>query len=56
MLVNMLWFHGRTTDLVRTQPVVLAQDWAQESITGQRAVEKQSRVDLLAPLPLWKMV
>ncbi len=55
MLVNALWFHGRATDLFRTQPMVLAQDWAQESITGQRAVEKQSRPDLLAPLPLGKM-
>jgi len=56
MLVNTICFRGRTTDLVRTEPVVLAQDWAQESITGRRAVEKQGRVDLLAPLPPWKMV
>jgi len=55
MLVNTLCFHGRTTDLVRTEPVALAQSWAQESITGQRAVEQQNRIDLLAPLPLWKM-
>ena len=38
-----------------TKPVELAQDWAQESITGQRAAEKQNRTDLLPPLPLWKM-
>lgn len=56
MIVNTIWFRGQTTDLVRTEPVVLAQDWARESITGQRAVEKQGRIDLLAPLPLWKMV
>lgn len=55
MLVNALWFHGRTSDLVRTKPVELARDWAQESITGQRAVEKQKRIDVLPPLPLWKM-
>ena len=55
ILVNMLWFHSRTIDLVRTKPMELAQDWAQESITGQRAAEKQSRTDLLAPLPLGTM-
>jgi hypothetical protein len=55
LLINKLWLHGPTTNLIRSQPVVLAQDWAQESITGQRAVENQRRTDLLAPLPSWKM-
>ncbi len=55
MLVNALLFHGRTTDLVRFRTAALAQDWAQESLTGQPALERQSRNDLLAPLPLGKM-
>jgi hypothetical protein len=55
MLIGSLWFHVRTADLIRTQPVALAQDWAWESVTGQRAAEQQQRPDLLAPLPKWKM-
>jgi hypothetical protein len=56
LLINTFWFHGQTTELVRTKPVELAQDWARESIAGQRSVEKQiSRPDLLPPLPPWNM-
>jgi hypothetical protein len=55
MLASALWFHGRTTDLVGTRPVMLAEDWAQESITGQRSMEKLRRPDVLAPLPVVKM-
>ena len=55
MLINALWFHGRTTDLVRFRTAALAQDWARESLTGQPALERQSRTDLLAPLPPTKM-
>jgi hypothetical protein len=55
MLVNALWFHGRTTDLVRLRTAALAQDWAQESLAGRPALERQSRTDLLAPLPPAKM-
>jgi hypothetical protein len=55
MLVNGLLFHGRTTDLVRLRTAALAQDWAQESLTGQPALERRSRTDLLAPMPLGKM-
>ena len=56
LLVNRLWFLAGQPNWSARKPVELARDWAQESITGQRAVEKQSRIDLLAPLPLWKMV
>ena len=55
MLANATLIHGRTTYLVRFQPVALAQDCAQESITGQPALERQSRTDLLPPLPPGKM-
>jgi hypothetical protein len=56
LMVNSLWFHGPTSELVRTKPVELVQDWAQESVTGQRPVEQQGRSYLLAPLPWWKMI
>ena len=55
MLANALLIHGRTTYLVRMEPVALAQDCAHEMITGQPAQERQSRTDLLEPLPLGKM-
>jgi hypothetical protein len=56
VLINATWFHGHTTDLVRTEPIALAQDWAQESFAGQRTAEKRARADLLPPLTSWKMV
>jgi hypothetical protein len=56
LLANALWFHGSTTDLVRSKPVELAHEWAQESIAGQRPPQKQGRTYLLAPLPMRKMV
>ena len=49
LLINALVFHGRTTDLVRLRTAALAQDWAQESLTGRPSLERQSRTDLLAP-------
>jgi hypothetical protein len=53
--INAFWFHGRTADLIRNKPVELAQDWAQESITGHRSLENRDRSDLPPPLPQWKM-
>lgn len=55
LLVNAVWFHGRTVDLIRGEPLELAQNWAWEAISGQRVAEDQNRTDLLPPLPLWKM-
>ena len=53
--INAFWFHGRTADLVRTKPMELAQDWARETM-NDRPVEKQTRFDLLPPLPLGRML
>ena len=47
---------ARTTELVRTKPVELAQEWAQESLAGQRSVEQQEPPYMRAPLPWWKMI
>ncbi len=55
LLINAVWFHGRTVDLIRDEPLELAQNWAWEVISGQRVAENQNRADLLPPLPPWKM-
>ena len=55
LYVNCLWYHGKVTGLVRTQPVELACDWAQESFSGRPEAKKLARPDLLSPLPWWKM-
>ena len=55
LYVNCLWYHGTMIGLVRTQPVELARDWAQESLSGRREAKQLARPDLLPPLPWWKM-
>jgi hypothetical protein len=55
LYVNCLWNHGSVAGLVRTQPVELARDWAQESFSGRPEAKKLARPDLLPPLPWWKM-
>ncbi len=55
LYVNCLWYHGNVTGLVRTQPVELARDWAEESLSGRPEAKTLARPDLLPPLPWWKM-
>ena len=54
-MIHLTWYRGlAANDFVRTEPLMLAQDWAEEMM-GERSAEKKRRADLLAPLPLWKM-
>ena len=55
LYVNCLWYHGNVTGLVRTQPVELARDWAQESFSGRPEAKTRARPDLLPMLPWWKL-
>jgi 4-amino-4-deoxy-L-arabinose transferase-like glycosyltransferase len=55
LLASGLWYHSAATGLLRTKPVELARDWAQESITGRREAENLARPDLPPPLPAGKM-
>lgn len=55
LYINTLWYHGTMIGLVRTQPVELARDWAQESLSGRAEAKQLARPDLLPPLPWWKM-
>jgi hypothetical protein len=56
LYVNCLWYQGRVSGLVRTEPAELARDWAQESVSGRSAARQLARPDLLLPLPWWTMV